>query len=302
MFYTRRMAKNGQPNRPSRRDFLKTIGLGAGAALLSGCTPGPLQAAAGGPSHTSGGDAAAPTPADELPSPVPSATRTPFAPSTLTPTPEPTATITAGPTPTRTPDPRKLCFVLWDHQLARYNYKPRNTVTPVPETCPLYSGAINLITNEWMEYWKAILHVCNPEVGPQEFQGAWDSLVAPNRAFTNGTGPRSAIFAIHTLTCGGATHEMVTGIAEGDYMRIYTLNGRKPPPPIPTKIEDIDITRHFFATTGSNVKLPDGSYAVYGFPQFENCIIPLVSPEDTDLILLDRIKVVTNIERPYNTG
>ena len=47
--------------------------------------------------------------------------------------------------------------------------------------------------------------------------------------------------------------------------------------------------------------LPDGSYAVYGFPQFENCIVPLVSREDTDLISLERIQVVTNIQRPYNT-
>ncbi len=84
-------------------------------------------------------------------------------------------------------------------------------------------------------------------------------------------------------------------------MRIYTLNTEKDPPPIPEKIEDIDITRHFFATTGSDVVLADGSYAVYGFPQFENCIVPLVSREDTDLIALERIKVVTNIMRPYNT-
>ena len=54
------------------------------------------------------------------------------------------------------------------------------------------------------------------------------------------------------------------------------------------------------ATTGSSERLPDGSYAVYGFPQFENCIVPLVSREDTDLIALDRIKVVSNILRPYN--
>lgn len=60
------------------------------------------------------------------------------------------------------------------------------------------------------------------------------------------------------------------------------------------------MTRHFFATTGSNVRLPDGSYAVYGFPQFENCIVPLVSPADTDMIDLSRISVVSDLQRPYN--
>jgi hypothetical protein len=79
------------------------------------------------------------------------------------------------------------------------------------------------------------------------------------------------------------------------------LNTKKDPPPIPDTPEEIDITRHFFATTGSNVRLPDGSYAVYGFPQFENCIVPLVSRDDTDLIALDRIRVVTGIQVPYNT-
>ena len=132
------------------------------------------------------------------------------------------------------------------------------------------------------------------------FQGAWDSLVAPNRAFTNGSGPHSEEFALHSITCGGATHEMVTGHPERSFMRIYTLNGRKDPPPVPEKPEQIDMTRHFFATTGSNVRLPDGSFAVYGFPQFENCIVPLVSPADTDMIDLSRIKVVSDLQRPYN--
>ena len=111
----------------------------------------------------------------------------------------------------------------------------------------------------------------------------------------------SASVPIYFLPGDGATHEMVTGEPEGRYMRIYTLNTKKSPPPIPDKIEEMDITRHFFATTGSNDRLPDGSYAVYGFPQFENCIVPLVSRDDTDLIALDRIQVVTNIMRPYNT-
>ncbi len=76
---------------------------------------------------------------------------------------------------------------------------------------------------------------------------------------------------------------------------------KKSPPSVPARPIDIDITRHFFATTGSSTRLADGSYAVYGFPQFENCIVPLVSRDDTDLIALERIKVVTNIQRPYNT-
>jgi hypothetical protein len=97
---------------------------------------------------------------------------------------------------------------------------------------------------------------------------------------------------------------MVTGVPEriggGAYLRIYTLNGKKNPPRIPAKPDDIDMTRHFFATTGSNVKLPDGSYAVNGFPQFENCIVPLVSPTDTDLIDISRVKMVSSIQRPFN--
>ncbi len=196
--------------------------------------------------------------------------------------------------------PRTLCFVLWDHQLARYHYMPRNLKNPVPETCPLYSGAVNPVTPAWEAYWRGILHLCNPTVSDADFEGSWNSLTASNRAFTNGTGPATGNFALHSLTCGGATHEMVTGIPEGQHMRIYTLNSRKAPPPVPAKADDIDITRHFFATTGSNVLLPDGSYAVYGFPQFENCIVPLVSPADTDLIDVSRIKVVSAVQRPYN--
>ncbi len=196
--------------------------------------------------------------------------------------------------------PRILCFVLWDHQLAQYNYQPRNLKDPVPETCPLYSGAKNPVTPAWEAYWRGILHLCNPTMSDADFEHSWSSLVGPSRAFTNGTDPASGDFALHSLTCGGATHEMVTGIPERSHMRIYTLNSKKEPPPIPSRPEEIDITRHFFATSGSNIRLPDGSYAVYGFPQFENCIVPLVSPSDTDLIDLSRIKVVTAIQRPYN--
>jgi hypothetical protein len=195
---------------------------------------------------------------------------------------------------------RKLCFVLWDHQLAQYNYKPRNIKNPVPETCPLYSGAKNPVTLAWETYWRGILHLCNPKMSDADFEHSWSSLVASNRAFTNASGPDSGDFALHSITCGGATHEMVTGIPERSHMRIYTLNSRKNPPPIPARPEDIDMTRHFFATSGSNVQLPDGSYAVYGFPQFENCIVPLVSPSITDMIDISRIKEVSSIQRPYN--
>jgi TAT (twin-arginine translocation) pathway signal sequence len=197
-------------------------------------------------------------------------------------------------------NPRKLCFVLWDHQLARYDYKPRNLKNPVPETCPLYSGAKNPVTPAWEAYWRGLLHLCNPNMSAADFEHSWNSLVDSNRAFTNASGPETGDFAIHSLTCGGATHEMVTGVPERSRMRIYTLNSRKDPPPVPARPEDIDMTRHFFATSGSNVLLPDGTYAVYGFPQFENCIVPLVSPADTDMIDLSRIKEVSSIQRPYN--
>jgi len=259
----------------SRRDFLKLAGVGTGAVLLNGCAA-PLVR---------------PTP-----TPVPSATSVP----SKTPTPTRTRRPLGTPTPTVPYTARKLCFVLWDHQLPLYRYKPRNLNSPVPETCPLYSGAVNPVTPAWEAYWRGILHLCNPNVGEVEFERSWQSLVASNRAFTNGTGPSSKKFALHSLTCGGATHEMVTGVSNGQHMEIYTLNSRKDPPPIPANPEDIDITRHFFATSGSNVRLPDAGYGVYGFPQFENCIVPLVSPADTDMIDLSRIKVVTDIQRPFN--
>ena len=212
--------------------------------------------------------------------------------------------VSATQDPPGTPTDRKLCFVLWDHQLAQYKYMPRNIKNPVPETCPLYSGAKNPVTPAWEAYWRGILHLCNPKMSNDDFEHSWSSLVVSDRAFTNSGGPDSDTFALHSITCGGATHEMVTGIPEqvggGPYMRIYTLNGKKNPPLIPAKAEEIDMTRHFLATTGSNVKLPDGSYAVNGFPQFENCIIPLVSPANTDLIDISRIKRVSSIQRPYN--
>ncbi len=211
----------------------------------------------------------------------------------------PTPAATAVPTPKY--KGRKLCFVLWDHQLEIYKYQPRNLKKPVPETCPLYSGATNTLTPAWVAYWQGILKLCNPGMTDEVFQQSWNSLVASNRAFTNGTGPETEHFAIHSLTCGGATHEMVTGIPDGQHMEIYTLNMKKNPPPIPTEVEKIDMTRHFFATTGSNVQFPDGSYGVYGFPQFENCIVPLVSPANTDMIDVSRIKVVSDLQPPYNT-
>jgi hypothetical protein len=244
----------------SRRDFLKIAGIGAGATLLNACAP---KAAVSDPS--------------------------------------PTANGTPSPIPTVSYKGRLLCFVLWDHQLERYKFQPRNLKRPVPETCPLYSGASNPVTPAWEAYWKGILHLCNPDMKAEAFDSAWTSLVASNRAFTNGSGPETGQFAIHSLTCGGATHEMVTGIPESrGYVEIYTLNSKKRPPRVPDRPEQIDMTRHFFATTGSNVKLPDGSYAVRGFPQFENCIVPLVSPANTDKIEFARIKVVTDLQRPYH--
>jgi hypothetical protein len=239
----------------SRRDFLRLLGIGAGAALLGGSVPQPV------PIARVKGEASLPLGASS---------------------------------------DRKLCFVLWDHQLEQYDYKPRNLKNPVPETCPLYSGAKNPVTPAWEAYWRGLLHLCNPKMNERDFERAWGSLVASDRAFTNSSGPETGEFALHSLTCGGATHEMVTGVPEGRHMRIHTLNSRKGPPPVPARPVDIDMTRHFFATTGSNVLLPDGSYAVYGFPQFENCIVPLVSPSDTDLIDLSRIKEVSSIQRPYN--
>ncbi len=211
---------------------------------------------------------------------------------------------TVVPTPVPTPKyaGRKLCFVLWDHQLAKYNYQPRNMKHPVPQTCPLYSGAANALTPEWEAYWRGILRLCNPRMDDAHFENAWISLVDSERAFTNFSGPETGNFAIHSLTCGGATHEMVTGEVEtGQHIRIYTLNSKDGPPPIAEDAEHIDMTRHFMATTGSNLQFPDGSYAVYGFPQFENCIIPLVSPADTDLIDASRIAFVSDLQPPYHT-
>jgi hypothetical protein len=247
----------------SRRDFLKLAGLGAGAALLGGCASAP---------HL-----------------IP----------TATPLPTPTRPAPGKSSP---PADRKLCFVMWDHELKRYSYKPRNPRRPVPMTCPLYSGATNTLTPAWIAYWKGLLHLCNPDVNEAEFQSGWLSLVASDRAFTNGTGPETGNFAIHSLTCGGATHEMVTGEPEkGDHVRIYTLNIHKAPPPLPATPDEIDMTRHFFATTGSNTRFPDGSYGVYGFPQFENCIVPLISNDDTDLIDAYRIRRVSELQNPYHT-
>ena len=257
----------------TRRDFLKLAGIGTGAILLNSCTPRRIS-----PAQVTGKSS------------LPTATFTP----TITPIP-----ITT-PVPTATSTPRKLCFVLWDHQLARYNYRPRNLYSPLPETCPLYSGARSPVTPAWEAYWKGLLKLCNPEMGEAKFNHAWSSLVDSHRAFTNSSGPKTGDFAFHSLTCGGATHEMITGVPYGSYMEIYTLNSQHYPPPVPARPEDIDMTRHFFATTGSNVKLPDGSYAVFGFPQFENCIIPLLGPTDTDMIEFTRIKVVSSIQRPYN--
>ncbi len=261
----------------TRRDFLKLAGMGTGAAVVSACASRLARI-----SHAEGN--------------VDAATATPDAP----PTPKPTRTLMPAPTSGPTPGTRLLAFVLWDHQLAMYDFKPRNLKYPVPETCPLYSGAVNPLTPEWVAYWRGLLRLCNPTVDQDHFERAWLSLVASNRAFTNGSGPETDNFAIHSLTCGGATHEMVSGDPVRGHVEIYTLNSRRLPPAIPAKATDIDMTRHFFATTGSSVQLPDGSYAVYGFPQFENCIVPLVSQGESDMIDVARITQVSSIQRPYH--
>lgn len=276
----------------SRRDFLKAAGLGTGAALLNGCAPKWMRA------NPDPGGLGSPAPFV-----TPADTPTP---RIVTPTPEGFAT--AG--PARTPGPavsydgRKLCFVLWDHQLAQYGYRPRNMDHPVPETVPLYAGVAMQVTPAWQDYWQGLLHLLNPDMSWADFQRGWSSLVASDRAFTNNTGGDTDNFRLHDITCGGATLEMVTGIPEGpnDHprMRIYTLNMSLDPPPVPATAHEIDMTRHFFATSGSNVRLPDGSYVVNGFPQFENCIIPLISNDDTDLIDVSRIKPVTGLQQPYN--
>ncbi len=272
----------------SRRDFLKMAGFGAGAALLNACGAA-LSPAASGPGF--------PTLAPAISTPARTST-----PRIMSPTPP--ATVTATPIDltafTSQYANRKLCFVLWDHQLAQYGYRSRNTLNPVPETCPLKSSAVNPMTPEWITYWKGILHLCNPSMDPVHFEHAWLSLTVSYRAFTNFKGSDTGDFSTHAITCGGATHEMVTGEQEGQYIRIYTLNWHDGPPEIPAVPQQIDMTRHFFATTGSNVKLADGSYAVYGFPQFENCIIPLISQGNTDAILASRVKTVDTIQRPYN--
>jgi hypothetical protein len=292
----------------SRRRFLKLAGLGTGAALLGGCIPALTPTSQ--QSDLLPSPAPFTTPVDtstpRILSPTPDA-RTPQSP-TPAPTGTPSTTPTDGPAPASQWTPGagsqyfgiNLCFVLWDHQLARYHYQPRNIYTPVPETVPLFSGASNLLTYGWIAYWRGILRVCNPGMTAGEFEDGWSKLVQSDRAFTNGTGPETNIFAIHSLTCGGATHAMTTSMAENGYMRINTLNWHMGPPPIPGNPDQIDMTRHFFATTGTNIKLPDGSYVVNGFPQFENCIVPLISQNDTDLIALSRIKAVRGIQRPYN--
>ncbi len=276
---------------PSRRDFLKTLGAAAGAAALAGCARelgfgGQGRGVIGAPTNIS--------PTDQTATLLSSPTGSP-----ATPSPQPTPPGDGG-GPTPTPDPRQLCFVLWDHQLAMYGYRPRNLYKPVPETVPLRSGANNRLSQAWIDYWRAILQLLNPAMHTDDFEASWKGLVTDARAFTNASGLETNNFGLHSLTCGGATHEMVTGEREGDWMRIYTMNIHHGPPPIPDDPHQIDMTRHFFATTGSNVKLADGTYAVYGFPPCENCIIPLVSPDDTDLIALDRIKAVSQFRSPYN--
>ncbi len=272
----------------SRRDFLKLAGLGAGAAFLNACGAAlsPTPSALGFPTLAPVISTPARTSTPRIMSPTPPAT--------------PTATPMDLSGLTSQYARRKLCFVLWDHQLAQYGYRSRNLYDPVPETCPLQSGAVNPMTPEWITYWRGILHVCNPTMDPVHFEHAWRSLTTSARAFTNFKGSETGDFSTHAITCGGATHEMVTGEQEGQYIRIYTLNWAKGPPEIPTAPQQIDMTRHFFATTGSNVKLADGSYAVYGFPQFENCIVPLISQADTDGILAARVKPVDTMQRPYN--
>ena len=289
------MGENDDRSGLSRRDFLKALGLGAGAMFAAGCSP----------------RVASP---EATPSPWPTPTLTPFQPSLPTGTPRPTDIPSATPTqwtwslPTQTGaapaatgesgskyDGRRLCFVLWDHQLARYNYKPRNPKVPLPETCPLLSGVANRMTPEWEAYWKGILRAANPGMSNRDFNSGWKGLVADARAFTNNKAPDSGNFALWSITAGGATHQVVSGEPEGPgrrFTRIYTLNHKKGPPPIPESMNEIDITRHFMATTGSTIQLADGSYAVYGFPQFENCIVPVISPGDTDLIETERIIMV----------
>jgi len=111
-------------------------------------------------------------------------------------------------------------------------------------------------------------------VWKEGFEAAARMVTMPGRSRT--TGPDSGQLRVVEHVVRGATHRCSANRRpRRRYTRIYTLSPR-PAAEHAHQPKEIDITRHFWQPP-EHQQLPDGSYAVYGFPQFENCIVPVIS-------------------------
>lgn len=194
-----------------------------------------------------------------------------------------------------------------------------------PETIPGRNGThvvigsglsqifmIGVKWNAWGEYWRAINRLANPGMTDADFNRAFWNLTANNRAFTN-----YDRWKIQDIACGGATLRAVTGkVVYSEFMEVYCLDGSKSPPPVPARLEDLDMTTHFWATNEYPTKMADGSWQVGPFPQFPyGTLVPFVSKPIagsttihtpvgpglfTDFIKIGWLSPVSSIEKPYN--
>lgn len=201
---------------------------------------------------------------------------------------------------------RNLFFVKHDYQM---NPLPDrfNKWDSDPEVVGTYYDRKIKVTTEMNRYMRGILRLFCPNLSDVDFEKSYRSLMADGTksgAFCNFAGIDSPDWSWEELLCGGATLQAVTGeivrMGGKDYIEVYALNANNVPA-TPLSVFDVDMTLHFRPTVFTHEKLPDGSYKVWAFPQFDDkSVVPLWSKSDTLFVPAERLVSVLSVQNPFN--
>jgi hypothetical protein len=230
---------------------------------------------------------------------------------TPTNTPQPPTATLQPPTATPQPPSAELhrYWVKPDWLSPYWGYKPRD-VAPAPAVNR--SGEIDdrtsfrraRLTEQWQWFWVDLLSLSKyqrvfAELNAEEkanITRAFGGLTGDHLAFTNnagsaskncypcGTTDRGEDMRIDPLICGGNT---ILGSApvqnkHGQWMvKVYSFNANQTPPA--ATLEMLNDPRVLWATIISDVRLPDGSYKLFGFPQLKDGVpvpYPYMTMED----------------------
>jgi hypothetical protein len=154
----------------------------------------------------------------------------------------------------------------------------------------------------WGEYVIAILRLLNPGLNKREFEHGLKGLFNGGRAFDNGKSYESGDWGLENLFCAGATlrafnYEIVMK-SGSRFAKVHAIDPRINLP-IPRRLEDVDMTLHFYATTAT-------ATGNNPFPQFDGrVIIPFFGRDGYNLVRLDRyesrggLRRVSTIQHPF---